>query len=53
MLLWKALDENDAFLSYVLRSIELHRIVVPLLYFMYDGRKDPAKVSSPAPPDRV
>ena len=32
------------FLSYVLRAGDINELVVPMLYFMYEGRKDPSKI---------
>ncbi|RQM23526.1 hypothetical protein B5M09_004121, partial [Aphanomyces astaci] len=44
VLLWKLLDENKAFLQYTLKRADMNRIVVPLLFLMYEGRKEPSKV---------
>ncbi|CAK4732153.1 unnamed protein product [Aphanomyces euteiches] len=44
VLLWKLLDENKAFLHYTLKRADMNRIVVPLLFLMYEGRKEPSKV---------
>ena len=44
VLLWKMLDENKKFLQYTLKRADTNKIVVPLLYLMYEGRKEPSKV---------
>eukprot|EP01138_Halocafeteria_seosinensis_P014632 gb/GECG01014937.1/.p1 GENE.gb/GECG01014937.1/~~gb/GECG01014937.1/.p1 ORF type:complete len:1072 (+),score=149.30 gb/GECG01014937.1/:1-3216(+) len=46
VLLWKLLDDNDDFLGWVLRtgSTDVCRIVTPMLYFMWTGRANAAKV---------
>jgi len=44
ILLWKCLEEMPAFMPYVLKSCDVNQLVVPLCYFMLDGRKDPSKV---------
>lgn len=44
VLLWKLLDENAAFLAYVLHHVDGNELVVPLLFLMYEGRQEPAKV---------
>ncbi|KAE8886022.1 hypothetical protein PF005_g16588 [Phytophthora fragariae] len=44
VLLWKMLDENTEFLHYVLRKADVNQLVVPLLFLMYEGRQEPAKV---------
>ncbi|ETW04426.1 hypothetical protein H310_04703 [Aphanomyces invadans] len=44
VLLWKLLDENKAFLQFTLKRADMNRIVVPLLFLMYEGRKEPSKV---------
>ncbi|TMW68021.1 hypothetical protein Poli38472_007693 [Pythium oligandrum] len=44
VLLWKMLDENKRFLSYVLKKADVNKIVVPLLFLMYEGRQEPSKV---------
>eukprot|EP00941_MAST-03F_sp_MAST-3F-sp1_P002436 g2436.t1 len=46
ILLWKLLDENRAFMAYVLEYEDVTRILNPLVYFMYAGRNDPAMVPS-------
>ncbi|EQC25901.1 hypothetical protein SDRG_16273 [Saprolegnia diclina VS20] len=44
VLLWKMLDENKKFLQFTLKRADTNKIVVPLLYLMYEGRKEPSKV---------
>ncbi|RLN50972.1 hypothetical protein BBJ29_005677 [Phytophthora kernoviae] len=44
VLLWKMLDENTSFLHYVLKKADVNQLVVPLLFLMYEGRQEPAKV---------
>ncbi|KAG2787666.1 hypothetical protein JG687_00013103 [Phytophthora cactorum] len=44
VLLWKMLDENSEFLQYVLKKADVNQLVVPLLFLMYEGRQEPAKV---------
>ncbi|KAI9918457.1 hypothetical protein PsorP6_011960 [Peronosclerospora sorghi] len=44
VLVWKLLDENPSFLNYVLHRADVNQLVVPLLFFMYEGRQEPAKV---------
>lgn len=44
MVLWKLLDENPGFRDYVLRVQDVNKLVTPMLYLMYEGKDDPAKV---------
>ncbi|POM74248.1 High-temperature-induced dauer-formation protein [Phytophthora palmivora] len=44
VLLWKMLDENTEFLQFVLKKADVNQLVVPLLFLMYEGRQEPAKV---------
>ncbi|OQS05042.1 hypothetical protein THRCLA_02784 [Thraustotheca clavata] len=44
VLLWKMLDENKKFLLYTLKRADMNKLVVPLLFLMYEGRKEPSKV---------
>lgn len=44
VLLWKMLDENTSFLHFVLKKADVNQLVVPLLFLMYEGRQEPAKV---------
>ncbi|TDH74369.1 hypothetical protein CCR75_001460 [Bremia lactucae] len=44
VLVWKLLDENTEFLHYVLKRADVNQLVVPLLFLMYEGRQEPAKV---------
>ncbi|KAJ1489412.1 Dymeclin, partial [Baffinella frigidus] len=44
ILFWKLIDDNKDFLSYILRAGDINELVVPMLYFMYEGRKDPSKL---------
>lgn len=43
-MLWRALDENDAFQQYTVHCSSVYRLVVPLLFLMCEGRKDTSKV---------
>ena len=44
ILLWKCLEEMPAFMPYVLKCCDVNQLLVPLCYFMLDGRKDASKV---------
>lgn len=44
ILLWKCLEEIPRFMTYILKHCDINEIVVPICYFMLEGRKDPAKV---------
>ena len=44
VLLWKCLEEMPKFMPYILKHCDITEIVVPICYFMAEGRKDPAKV---------
>lgn len=44
VLLWKCLEEIPKFMPYVLKHCDVTAILVPICYFMLEGRKDPAKV---------
>jgi len=44
VLLWKCLEEIPKFMPYVLRQCDVTELLVPICYFMLEGRKDPAKV---------
>jgi hypothetical protein len=44
MLFWKLIDENKRLLAYVLRVGDVNDLAVPMLYFMYEGRKDASKI---------
>lgn len=44
VLLWKLLDENQDFLAALLAHEKLMPLTVSLLYMMWSGRLDPAKV---------
>ncbi len=44
VLLWKCLEEIPRFMPYVLKHCDITDILVPISYFMLEGRKDPAKV---------
>ena len=45
MLLWKCLEENPGFMPFVLKHCDVCELVVPLCFFLFEGRKDPARVS--------
>lgn len=44
LLFWKCLEETPKFMPYILKHCDITEILLPLCYFMLDGRKDPAKV---------
>lgn len=44
VLLWKLLDENRAFMTYILKYQDITLLLMPLAYFMFVGRNDPAKI---------
>ncbi|KAJ8611150.1 hypothetical protein CTAYLR_003576 [Chrysophaeum taylorii] len=44
VLLWKCLEENTAFMPYVLRNCDVTRLVVPVCFLQYQARRDPARV---------
>lgn len=44
ILFWKCLEENPHFMPYILKHCDIGEILVPICYFMLEGRKDPAKV---------
>lgn len=44
VLLWKCLEEIPKFMPYILRHCDITELLVPICYFMLEGRKDPAKV---------
>lgn len=41
--------QNKGFMHYLLEQADVTRLLVPILYLMYDGRNDPARVSAAAP----
>ena len=43
VLLWKCLEEIPKFLPYILKSCDVTELLVPLCYFMLEGRRDPAR----------
>jgi hypothetical protein len=43
ILLWKLLDLHPAFTPFILRNFDVAQLVVPLLFFINEGRKDSAK----------
>jgi len=45
VLLWKCLEENPGFMPFVLKHCDVCELVVPLCFFLFEGRKDPARVS--------
>ena len=50
VLLWKFLDENNGFLSYVLSArANVNQLVVPMMYLMWSGRLQPSKVRGVCP----
>ena len=44
VLLWKCLEEIPTFMSYILQTCDITEILVPVCYFLLEGRKDPGKV---------
>ena len=44
ILLWKCLEEIPKFMPYILKHCDITEILVPICYFMLEGRKDPSKV---------
>lgn len=44
VLLWKCLEEIPSFMPYVLRHCDITELLVPLCFFMIDGRKDTRKI---------
>jgi hypothetical protein len=44
VLLWKVLDHNKAFMTHILKYQDITQLVVPIMYLMFEGRKDPSKV---------
>ena len=43
VLLWKCLEEIPKFLPYILKNCDVTELLVPLCYFMLEGRRDPAR----------
>lgn len=44
LLFWKCLEETPRFMPYILKHCDITEMLLPICYFMLDGRKDPAKV---------
>lgn len=44
ILFWKCLEEIPAFMPYILKSCDITQVLVPICYFMLEGRKDISKV---------
>lgn len=44
ILFWKCLEENPRFMNFVLKNCDITEAIVPICYFMLEGRKDPSKV---------
>lgn len=44
ILFWKCLEECPKFMPYILAQSDMTELLVPICYFMLEGRKDPAKV---------
>ena len=44
ILLWKFLEETPKFMPFILRQCDVTEILVPICYFMLEGRKDFSKV---------
>ncbi len=43
ILLWKLLDLHPAFTPFILRNFDVAQLVIPLVFFINEGRKDSAK----------
>ena len=43
VLFWKLILNNRGFFEYILREEDLTQVVVPIMYFILDGRKDESK----------
>ena len=44
ILLWKLLELHPAFTPFILRTFDVAQLVLPLVFFINEGRKDAAKV---------
>jgi len=44
VLLWKLLEGNLRFMPYILKNCDVTELVTPIVYFMYEARRDPARV---------
>lgn len=44
VLFWKLMEENPAFLPHVLEHCDVTKLLVPILFLMYQSRRDPARV---------
>ena len=44
VLFWKCLEEMPKFLPYIMKHCDITEILVPICYFMLEGRKVPSKV---------
>jgi len=44
VLLWKLLEENELFMPHILKNCDVTQLVIPVCYFMFEARRDPAKV---------
>lgn len=44
LLFWKCLEETPKFMPYILKHCDITEILIPICYFMLEGRKDPSKV---------
>ena len=44
VLLWKFLEENPLFMTHILTSCNVNKIIVPICYLMYQSRRDPAQI---------
>jgi hypothetical protein len=43
ILLWKVLDLHSGFAPFILRNFDVSQLVIPLIFFINEGRKDSAK----------
>ena len=44
ILFWKCLEEIPKFMPYILKHCDISEILVPICYYLLEGRKDPSKV---------
>lgn len=44
VLLWKMLEENPTFMTYILKYCDITQLVVPIAFLLFEARKDPARV---------
>jgi Dyggve-Melchior-Clausen syndrome protein len=44
--LWRMIDENIAFRQYILRQPNLDRLILPVIFHMYESRNNPTKIGT-------